>query len=296
MTMDTSATEETKDTKASKVPGSLDKATGKRKKKRLDLPVQSAPRRLTPKKIVTNTNTKAEVSLEQQEQEENETKWIWGCAVEKPGEHDVTQEERDSTSSGHVVKELRQACRKVKITPSAQYNRESETISTNTEDQMQDKKRSDHAVNDSNNEENKDGHKEQNRFNGECYDKTKEQEPDNTLVREEGQRVTEEERKKKLRKRLQKDLEKGLRTQKNLHMKLHSQLRSQKDLELMKAILTELEKGLKLQKMVENELGLKKMQGKGLDEPDLHSAEVYTEEGVATRVLPLLADLQVLAA
>lgn len=58
MTTDTPATEETKDTKASKVPGPLDKATGKRKKKKLDLPVQTGPRRLTPKKMVTNTNTK----------------------------------------------------------------------------------------------------------------------------------------------------------------------------------------------------------------------------------------------
>ncbi|KAG9066576.1 hypothetical protein KI688_012484 [Linnemannia hyalina] len=318
MTTDTSATEETKDTKASKVPGPLDKETGKRKKK-LDLPVQTGPRRLTPKKMVTDINTKAEVSVEQQEQEEDEIEWIWGCAVEKPAEQDVTQEERDSTSSGHVIKELRVlevalfqptcsrhkknkrkptklACRKVKTTSSAQYNGESKTTSTNTEDHMQDRKRSDHAVGDSNNEGNKDGHKEQGRFNGECYDKVKEQEPKNTLVKEDEQRVTEEERKKKLRKRLQKDLEKGLRMQKNLHMKLHSQLGSQKDLELMKAILTELEKGQKLQMMVENELRLKKMQGKGLDKSDLPSAKVYTEDAVATRVLPLLADLQVLAA
>ena len=46
--------------------------------------------------------------MEQQEQEEDEIEWIWGCAVEKPAEQDVTQEEeRDSTSSDHVVNELR---------------------------------------------------------------------------------------------------------------------------------------------------------------------------------------------
>lgn len=116
------------------------------------------------------------------------------------------------------------------------------------------------------------------------------------MVKEGEQRVTEEERKKKLGKRLQKDLVKGLRMQKNLHMKLHSQLKSQRDLELMKVILTELEKGLKLQKMVENELRLRKVQGKGLDESDLLSTKVCAEDAEATRVLPLLVDLQAPAA
>ncbi|KAF9285424.1 hypothetical protein BGZ88_009536 [Linnemannia elongata] len=317
----------TKEIKASKLPRPLDKATGKRKKKKLNLPVQTGPRRLTPKKMTantitntnTNTNTKVEASVEQWEHEEDNIEWIWGCAVEKPAEQDVTQEEeRDSMSSSHVVKELRiledvvayfqstcsrhkkkktkptkEAFRKVKITLSVQCNRESNTISTNTEDHTLDTD----TVDDNSNEENKYGHKEQSRVKGEYDDKIKGQEPDNMLsVKEDKEGVTEEERKKKLGKRLQKDLEKGLRMQKNLHMKLQSQLKSQKDLKLMKAILTELEKGLKLQKMVENELGLRNAQGKGLDESDLVNAKVCADDAEATRVLPLLVDLQAPAA
>lgn len=327
MTTDTSATKETKDTKTSKVLGPMDKATGKRRKKKLNLLVQTGPRRLTPKKMVTSTDTKLEDSVEQKEQEEEEIEWTWGCAVEKPAEQDVTQkEERDSMNSDYVVNEFRiledvvtlfqptcsrhkkkkttptKTSWRVKTTSSTHYDGGSYTISTNTGDHTQEKKRSDRdeptdAIDDNINEENNDGHKVHSRANGECDDKVKNQEPDNTpVVKEDEQRVTEEERKKKLEKQLQKDLVKGLRMQKILHMKLHSQLRSQKNLELMKAILTELEKGLKLQKMVEGELRLRKVQGKGLDGLDLPSTKVCVEDAEITRVLPLLVDLQAPAA
>lgn len=36
-----------------------------------------------------------------------EIDWIWGCEAEKPVEEDVAQEQRDSTSAGHVVEEHR---------------------------------------------------------------------------------------------------------------------------------------------------------------------------------------------
>lgn len=48
----TNETDKAKDTKATRVPGTLDNATGKRKKKKLVGLAQTGPRRLVPKKMV----------------------------------------------------------------------------------------------------------------------------------------------------------------------------------------------------------------------------------------------------
>ncbi|KAF8942290.1 hypothetical protein BGZ47_006636 [Haplosporangium gracile] len=314
MTEDTKNIKVIRATKAIKVPGALDNATGKRKKKELNLAVQTGPRRLFPKKMVTN-NTKVEVPVEQLE-------WIWECTADKPREEDITQKTHDSTSAGHIVEErrflkdvialLQPTCfrhkkkkakstkhgrLKVMATPSEEDNEVSETTLKNLKDHIQGKENSDHdayvdAIGD-NKEEDNNSHKEHERNNGECEDKDRKQKPDNALVvNQDQQRKMEGERNKRLGRRLQRDLEKGLRMQKNLHMKLHSQLKLQKDLEVMKAILTELEKGLKLQKVVENELRLRKELEDGLDESKLPDAKGCAENTEATRAPPLSVDIQ----
>ncbi|KAG0292571.1 hypothetical protein BGZ96_003994 [Linnemannia gamsii] len=319
----TKDTNKAKDNKATRVPGTFDNATGKRKKK-LDELVHTGPRRLVPKKMVDKIDV---VGVEQ------EIGWIWGCAAEKPVEEDVTQEQRDSTSAVHIVKEHRaleevafpspptcsrhrkkktipskQAPRKVKATPNVQDNVTSDTTSTNTDVYEQSKESSDQKALDgtvggiNGKDEGKDDHKELEQDKAKCEDKDKEQDPDNMVtLKQDEQREMEEDRKKRLGRRLRKDLKKGLRMQKNLHMKLHSQLKLQKDLDMTKAILTELEKGLKLQKMVVNGLRMRKDQDQDQEhEHDLHELSLLRvkicEDSSARHALTLTVDIQAPAA
>lgn len=43
----------------------------------------------------------------EQEQVAQKVDWIWGCVAKKPVGKDVTLEQRDPTSAGHVIKEHR---------------------------------------------------------------------------------------------------------------------------------------------------------------------------------------------
>ncbi|KAF9128362.1 hypothetical protein BGW39_005142 [Mortierella sp. 14UC] len=67
--------------------------TGWRKKKKGLENVQLKPRRVPKQQMIS---TKVPVI---EEQEVEETNWTWGSATDKPGEEDVTQLERDSTTS-----------------------------------------------------------------------------------------------------------------------------------------------------------------------------------------------------